>query len=181
MGQALYPWLVLAHSYAGMQDDPVQALVAQWLWAAGMPRWLRGIAESNGRLKGSPLSGGAGTAARSAYGSTAARKSSMSIGSWYRRACACSADDSSDALPVHLPPRVHERGCAKPPTHHLRAGQPTQPSPAVLDHAEADGVEAEALERRVADDGNSYTREEFVEYFGGVAEWDAAAPLRSDC
>ena len=35
------------------------------------------------------------------------------------------------------------------------------------------------LEQRVAPDGHTYTRAEFIDYFGGTKEWDTAAPKTS--
>ena len=32
-------------------------------------------------------------------------------------------------------------------------------------------------EKRAARDGQLYTKEEFIEFYGGTAEWDAAVPL----
>jgi len=38
---------------------------------------------------------------------------------------------------------------------------------------------AKPLEKRTSPDGNAYTKAEFGEFFGGTAEWDAAAPVNS--
>ena len=35
-------------------------------------------------------------------------------------------------------------------------------------------------EKRAARDGQLYTKEEFIEFYGGTAEWDAAAPAPTD-
>ena len=39
----------------------------------------------------------------------------------------------------------------------------------------AGGGDNGRLPRRCAPDGNEYTRDEFVEFYGGTSEWDAAA------
>eukprot|EP00927_Polykrikos_kofoidii_P027418 TRINITY_DN24128_c0_g1_i1.p1 TRINITY_DN24128_c0_g1~~TRINITY_DN24128_c0_g1_i1.p1 ORF type:complete len:368 (-),score=39.75 TRINITY_DN24128_c0_g1_i1:408-1412(-) len=41
--------------------------------------------------------------------------------------------------------------------------------------ARTDVVTGHAVERRIAPDGRVYTQEEFVEFFGALREWDAAA------
>ena len=40
----------------------------------------------------------------------------------------------------------------------------------------ADAAPPPALSRRVAPDGIAYTEQEFVDFFGGTDEWDAALP-----
>jgi hypothetical protein len=38
----------------------------------------------------------------------------------------------------------------------------------------------EREETRVADDGGMYTQTEFIEHYGGTAEWDAAETRKGD-
>jgi hypothetical protein len=43
-----------------------------------------------------------------------------------------------------------------------------------------DTLKREREETRVADDGGMYTQTEFIEHFGGTAEWDAAETRKGE-
>ena len=89
----------------------------------------------------------------------------------------------------HHSPRLHAPSPLPPSPQLLPSASPAQqpqlmqrlrgaPTPAVASPAAA-------VERRFDSDGVAYTRAEFVEYFGGSAEWDAAPhapapPIASD-
>lgn len=70
---------------------------------------------------------------------------------------------------VELVQKLHELG--------IDAQDATEAVKSALAGSSVESIVALLKERRVAPDGQKYTKQEFVQYFGGLGEWDAAAPL----